>query len=153
MFTDTIGFELKVAVYKHLVTMPMYTKLPSNRETQIQVDKLARMTKKFAAKFPPQMILSTPLKKINKMRGQERHLVNQQCKKVDRACAKLMGEMILDAMKVYKAPGKLSKGQLKMASQKYVEFLNAQIHKSFQKQLKVAFSATAGVLGGGKLSE
>jgi hypothetical protein len=153
MFTDTIGFEMKVAVFKQLVALPGFDKHPSHRETQIQVEKLERMTKKFAKKFPVELIVSLPLKRLNKLRGQERRLVDQQCKVVDRVCMKLMEEMILNAMIVHKAPAKLSKAQLKWAAQKQIEILNRTIHKAFQNQLKESFSAAAGVLGGEKSIE
>jgi hypothetical protein len=147
MFTDTMGFELKVAVFKNLVTSHSFSNLHSFRDAQIQVEKLERMTEKFAAKYPIEVVMALPLKKLKKARGVDRHRVSTQSKIVDRVCMKLMEELVIDSETA--AGGKnLTKAQVKRVAQKYIETLNGNIHKAFQNRLKEAFAATVAGLGG-----
>ena len=145
MFTDTMSFELKAAVFKTLVTG--FSTLPSFREGQIQLEKLERMTEKFAAKYPIEVVRALPLKKLNKARGVDRHKLSTQSKIVDRLCMKLIEEAVIDAER-RSGEKMVTKAQRRKVAQGYIETLNSNIHRAFQNRLKEAFKEVAVVLGG-----
>jgi hypothetical protein len=148
MFNDTLAFQNKASIFKYLAENHMYSDLPSYREMQIQVAKFGKMTIAFHRKFPVELILSVPKKKFDKMRGIERHKLNQQSKVVDRLFMKMIEEMMVAALSGPDGLKKVTKGQLRRAAQKYIHRLNSSIHKTHQKALKEAYAAVAEELGG-----
>jgi hypothetical protein len=145
MFTD---IDYKVAVFKFLVESNTFEGLPSHREAKIQVEKLARMKATFDGKFPPQLVLSLPLKKFKKIHGHDKHLLQQQSTKVDRVCIKVFEEHVKRHLENNQPEKKVTKGDIKKMSQEYIESLNRNTFKAYQNALKDAFKGAAEVLGG-----
>jgi hypothetical protein len=149
MFTDTVGLQFKAFVFAATIQHPMFSHLPSQREARIQAEKLQRMAKAFQRKFPAEMVLSVPKNKLDKMRGVERHRVNQQCKVVDRLLMKLMEEMTVESWDLNFPSGpKITKKKIRSSVQKFVHKFNKQVHEAHQKALQETFSSWERALSG-----
>jgi hypothetical protein len=114
VLVDTVEFA-----HKALFTSEMFTRLPSLREAEIQIEKLERMVNKFRNNFTIEVILSLPEGRANKIVGAETHRVDQQSKAVDRVCTKVCEKKVRELIS---EPGaKLPKSFVKMKTQKLIE--------------------------------
>ena len=151
-----MGFELKAAVFKQFVAPSYLSDLPSHREAQIQVEKFERMVEKFSKKYPIEVVKSLPKKKLRKLRGHDKHLINAQGKIVDRVCMKMIEECVNALFATVNREQKITKVRITKArkkeiAQQYIERLNATVHKAVQRSLNEAWTAAAASLTGVKI--
>jgi tRNA uridine 5-carbamoylmethylation protein Kti12 len=107
------------------------------------------MKTEFEEKYPPQLVLSLPHKKFNKLHGQARNTLNQQSNKVDRVCMKVFEEHVKRHLETIQTEGKIKKSVLKKVARQFVEGLNSSAYKAYQNALREAFKGMKDVLGGG----
>lgn len=146
MFTDTLGFEYKATVVAYLLNT-FHSDLPSYREAAIQIEKFKRMADQFQKRFPAEMILSVPKKKLDKTRGEHRHRLNQQSKIVDRLIRNLMEESVIRDFG--NSPGgRVTPRKVRSQMQKLMEETNRKIHQTFQQVLRESYAAASTALSG-----
>ncbi len=68
----------------------MPNKLPSRRETLIQLEKLRRMAESFSKKFPAPELVGMSQQQFMKKSAPARHRLTQQYKAVDKLIAKVL---------------------------------------------------------------
>jgi hypothetical protein len=142
MFTDDLVF--KASVMTHLIAS-FDSKLASHREATIQVAKFTRMSNEFHKKFPSELVQTMPTKKLRKMRGEHKHRLNQQGKRVDALYRKLLEELV--TVQFSGAPGpRITRKKIRGVVKTYVETLNSKIHASLQQRLLTSYDAVAAVL-------
>jgi hypothetical protein len=96
MADDVFNYSTKAATLRNTFKSPKLRDYRSWRDLDIQLDKLARLCRKFEKEFSWRANLEMSQQKLRKKKGAFLHRLAQQDKRVDQVVASLFTDILLD---------------------------------------------------------